>query len=107
MRKLRMTRKKTFVASIMKSYLYVEVEGKGELNIKGTECSRVATFKNGESVTVDITNNETTIIVVFDKNFPNKYHTKYKLSAGEEDVQLYTKARFNPLKGNPFTISEM
>jgi len=44
MRKLRMTRKKTFVASIMKSYLYVEVEGKGELNIKGTECSRVATF---------------------------------------------------------------
>jgi hypothetical protein len=44
------------------------------------------------------------VYVVFDKMFPNKFHSKFYLQAGEEDVELYTYPKYNPFKGNPFGI---
>jgi len=101
-----MTRKKTFVASVMKAYLYVEVSGQGEKVLDGINCNEVAMLKNGKSTTVEIPSDDITIFIVFDKMLPQKYHASYKLAAGDTDVILYTKAHFNPLKGNPFKITE-
>lgn len=105
MRTLTMIRKKTIVASIMKAFLYTEVVGKGELNINGKELVQLAVIKNGKQATVEIPDHELSVFIVFDKTFPNKFHTEYRLPAGTENVTLYTKAHFNPFKGNPFVIT--
>jgi hypothetical protein len=106
MRKLTMIRKKTFVGSIMKAYLYIEAENQGELILDGINCNQVATLKNGQSVTVEIPDHELTVFIVFDKYFPQKFHASFQLDSGDSDLILYTKAHFNPFKGNPFRITE-
>lgn len=105
MRKLTMIRKKTIVASFMKAYLYVEVIGKGELVLDEIDCVHVGTLKNGESITVEIPENNLTVFIVYDKLFPQRFHASYTITAGVSDITLYTKAHFNPFAGNPFRIT--
>ncbi len=106
MRKLTMIRKKTFVASLMSAYLFVEVQGQGEMELRGVQCAQVATIKNGQSATVSIPETAVRIFIVFDKIMPKTFNTVYDLGTGAEDVTLYTKAKYNPFKGNPFVITE-
>ena len=105
MRKLTMTRRKSFVASLMKAYLYVETKGPGELRLNAKDCKLSGVLKNGESVTVEIPEDEVSVFIVFDKFLPQKFNTSYRIPAGGSDLTLYTKAHFNPFKGNPFKIT--
>jgi hypothetical protein len=45
------------------------------------------------------------VFIVFDKLFPQKFKTSYRIPAGNADFTLYTKAHFNPFKGNPHRIT--
>lgn len=104
MRRLTMKRKKSIVASIMKIYLYLEVEGDGDIKLNNIPCVKLATIKNGKEATLEIPENALSVFVVFDRLFPNKFKAQYRLDAGSEDVELFTKPKLNPFKGNPFYI---
>ena len=104
-RKLTLERKKSFIASIMKVYVYVQSSEPCDLKLDDVPLKLIdPPLKNGKSMTIEVPTSDVYIYVVFDKHFPQKYHAKYLLSASEEDVTLFTKPRLNPFKGNPFSI---
>ncbi|NLK17961.1 MAG: hypothetical protein GX304_05565 [Clostridiales bacterium] len=105
MRKLTMIRKKTIVAYFMRAFLFVEVKGQEDLVLNGVSCKLAGTLKNGQSITVEIPEDEVMVFIVFDKLFPQKFKTSYRIPAGNADFTLYTKAHFNPFKGNPHRIT--
>ncbi|BCR35741.1 hypothetical protein [Mariniplasma anaerobium] len=104
-RKVTLERKKSFVASIMKVYVYVQSGEPYDLKLDGVPLRLIdPPLKNGQSITFDVPTYDAYVYVVFDKHFPKKYNAKFLLKAGQESVKLYTKPRLNPFKGNPFSI---
>ncbi|MCK5731389.1 MAG: hypothetical protein KAH13_00070 [Tenericutes bacterium] len=104
MRKLTLKRKRRFVAAIMKIYIYLEVDGQGDLTLDDINCRKVGTLKNGASLNIDVPNKDFHIFVVYDKRFPQKFFTKLRVHSGENDIILNTKAKYDPFRGNPFVI---
>ena len=104
MRKLTFKREKKIVASVMKIYIYVETKETPELVINGIDLKLVDKLKNGKTMEFEVTNEDVHIFVVFDKHFPQRFHAQYLLEKGDSDVELFTKPRYSPLKGNPFYI---
>ncbi|MBN2540330.1 MAG: hypothetical protein JXB08_02275 [Bacilli bacterium] len=106
MRKLTLTRKRSFVASIMKIYIYIQTDEQPELVLQGVPLKLVTTMKNGETSEFEIPNEAVNLFVVFDKHIPNSFHTRTIINPGEAPVVLYTKPKLNPFRGNPFIIYE-
>jgi len=103
MRKLTLKREKSFVASIMKAYIYLQ-SNSGELDLGYARATQVGVLKNSEELTLEIPNEGVYLFVVFDKLLPKKYNTSFWVPEGKDDIALFTKAKFNPFKGNPFMI---
>lgn len=104
-RKVTLERKRSFVASIMKIYVYIQSRESSDLKLDDIDLKLIdPPLKNGKSITFDAPTDEVYVYVVFDKHFPKKFNAKFLIEAGEEDVKLFTKPRLNPYKGNPFTI---
>ena len=68
--------------------------------------SSATAIKNGKSLEVDIPEEDVVLYVVFDKFFPQRFHSKLVLTAGEDDETLFTYATYSPFTGNPFVLSK-
>ena len=102
MRKVFLTRDKSFVGCLGKLNVYVEDQVNSETVIADIPCRKVCRIANGETVSFDIGEEETRVIVIADqlsKNYCNDY---YRISAGTTDVEIGGKCTYNPGAGNPF-----
>ena len=102
MRNLTIKREKSFVASAYRMRVYIEDPASNDLVINGVPCSKLGDLKNGEEKSFIIDNNEAKVFVIGDKlskGFCNEY---YPLPAGEDDIYLTGKNKYNPASGNAF-----
>jgi len=106
MRKLTVIRKKSLVSALLKAYLYIESHDRTDLILNGKKLKEVGVLKNGDSITIEIPEQEITIFIVHDKLAPKISNTSYTIPKGTNDITLYAKPKFNPFKGNPYTITE-
>ena len=107
MRKLTVIRKKSLVSALLKAYLYIESHDRTVLILNGKKLKEVGVLKNGGSITIEIPEQEITIFIVHDKLAPKISNTSYTIPKGTNDITLYAKPKFNPFKGNPYTITEI
>ena len=108
MRKLSITRIKRMVGCAGKMTIFLEDPGNGDWLIKipnsdgeGVEecrCRLAGMLKNGETVSCQISEVATRVIVTADRFFCDCY----LLPAGTEDVALTGRNYLQPSKGNPF-----
>ena len=102
MRNLTIKRVKSFVGCVAKALVYVEDPFSTEIEIRGIPCRKLGELKNGEEKTFQIGNAGVKVFIIadkFSKEFCNEY---YNVLAGEEDVYLSGKNKFNPAVGNAF-----
>ena len=102
MRNLTIKREKSFVGSLAKMKVYIEDPASNEICINDISCRKIGDLKNGEEKTFQIDEQEVKIYVIADKLSKNYCNEFYQLPAGQEDVFLSGKNKFNPANGNAF-----
>lgn len=102
MRNLTIKREKSFVGSLAKMKVYIEDPTSNEICINDISCRKIGDLKNGEEKTYQIDEQEVKIYVIVDKLSKNYCNEFYQLPAGQEDVFLSGKNKFNPANGNAF-----
>lgn len=102
MRNLTIKREKRFVACLMKMQVYVSDPQSTEIYINNMPCRKLGTLKNGEEKTFVIGNEDADIFVIADKLSKNFCNDVYHICAGEEDIFLSGRNRYNPATGNAF-----
>ncbi len=102
MRNLTIKRTKSFVGCLAKIKIYVEDPTSNEICINNTPCRKIGDLKNGEEKTFQICEQEIKVFVIADKLSKNHCNEFYQLSAGQEDVFLSGKNKFNLANGNAF-----
>ena len=102
MRNLTIKREKSFVGSLAKMKVYIEDPTSNEICINDTPCRKLGDLRNGEEKTFQIDEQEVKIYVIADKLSKNYCNEFYQLPAGQEDVFLSGKNKFNPANGNAF-----
>ena len=102
MRNLTIKREKSFVGSLAKMKVYIEDPTSNEICINDISCRKIGDLKNGEEKTFQIDEQEVKIYVIADKLSKNYCNEFYQLSAGQEDVFLSGKNKFNLANGNAF-----
>lgn len=102
MRNLTIKRNKSFVGCLVKMKVYIEDYASGEIMINNTPCRKIGDLKNGEEKTFLIDENETKVFVIFDKLSKEYCNDFYKIPAGQEDIFLSGKNKYNLASGNAF-----
>lgn len=102
MRNLTIKREKSFVASLVKMHVYIEDYTTNDLVINDVPCRKIGDIKNGEEKTFMIDDNPAKVFVIADKLSKNYSNEFYNLPAGNEDIFLSGKNKFNPANGNAF-----
>ena len=102
MRNLTIKREKSFVGSLAKMKVYIEDPTSNEICINDISCRKIGDLKNEEEKTFQIDEQEVKIYVIADKLSKNYCNEFYQLPAGQEDVFLSGKNKFNPANGNAF-----
>ncbi len=105
MRTLTIKREKRFVGCLVKMKVYIEDPAGNELMIQDIPCRKLGELKNGETGTFSIGEEAAKIFVIADKISKNYCNEFYEISAGQEDVFLSGKNRFNPATGNAFRFN--
>ena len=120
MRKLSIKREKSFVGCAAKMQVYIsdfqsnELEmplhtvdtETGEKKVKKISCRKLGEIKNGEEATFEIGNDAAMIFVIADKASKDFCNDCYPIKAGDEDISLSGKNKFNPMVGNAFRIND-
>lgn len=104
MRKLTLTREKSFVGSIGKLKVYIENEA-GELEIQGTKCRYLGELKNGQTAEYLVDNAPAKVYVIADELSKNYCNDFYQLPEGDQDVVLSGVCKLNPGAGNAFRFN--
>lgn len=102
MRNLTIKREKSFVGSLAKMKVYIEDPTSNEMRINDVPCRKIGDLKNGETKTFQIDEQTLKVYVIADKLSKNYCNEFYQLPAGQEDVFLSGKNKFNPANGNAF-----
>ena len=102
MRKVYLTRDKSFVGCAGRLNVYVEDYNASELTIAGIPCRFVCKVKNGETVSFDIGDEAVKVVVIADKLSKDMCNDYYQIPAGVGDVEIGGKCTYNPGAGNPF-----
>ncbi len=102
MRKVYLTRDKSFVGFLGKLNVYIEDHDNSELTISGIPCKKVCQVKNGETVSFDIGDEAVKVIVIADRLSKDLCNDYYQVPAGIGDVEIGGKCTYNPGAGNPF-----
>ena len=102
MRNLTIKRAKSFVACLAKMKVYIEDSLSSELVINGVPCRKLGELKNGEEQTFQIGCESAKVFVIADKLSKNYCNEFYQIPAGEQDVALSGRNKFNPASGNAF-----
>ena len=120
MRKLTIKREKTFVGCAAKMQIYIsdfqsnELEmplhtvdpETGEDKVEKISCRKLGQLKSGEEATFEIGNEAAMIFVIADKASKDFCNDCYPIKAGEEDISLSGKNKFNPMAGNAFRFND-
>lgn len=101
MRNLTIKRTKSFVACLAKMKVYVS-DAAGDTVIDGTACRYLGDLKNGEEKTFQVGCEAQSIYVIAGKTSKGFCSELYELAAGEEDVTLTGRNRFDMTTGNAF-----
>lgn len=104
MRKLTITRKRKFIECATKIDISVQCPS-ALADCKGSDdkyYKNAGILKNGKSLTLDITEEETKIYIT-----SSTMQVAYTIPAGTEDVNLITYAIYDISKGNPFVIEKL
>lgn len=102
MRNLTIKREKSFVGSLAKMKVYIEDPTSNEMRINDVPCRKIGDLKNGETKTFQIDEQTLKVYVIADKLSKDYCNEFYQLPAGQEDVFLSGKNKFNPANGNAF-----
>jgi len=102
MRKLTLNRRKSFVGCAVKLKVYIEDATDNDILIDGVPCRKLGEIKNNEEAVFEIGEQEARVFVIADRITKNYCNDFYRVPAGQEDVALSGKNRFNPFAGNPF-----
>ena len=102
MRNLTIKRTKSFAGCLAKLKVYIEDPFSGEITINGLSCRKLGDLKNGEEKTFSIGEEAARVFVIADKLSKDLWNEFYPLPAGQEDVSLSGKVKYNPATGNPF-----
>ncbi len=105
MRKVYLTREKSFVASLGMLRVLIEDSEYGDVKIDGTSCRVAAYVGNGETVSFDIGNEATKIYVIADKLSKGYCSDYYPVPEGDTDIEISGKCKYNPALGNPFRFN--
>ncbi len=102
MRKLIFKRKWSIIESGSRITLSVECD-EAKCNAKfDDKFFMVMPIKNGETKEIEISENQTLICLQ-----SSTMDAEFVVPAGTSDVTLQAKPKFNPMQGNPFTITEI
>lgn len=102
MRKLTITRTKSFVGCLIDMQVYIETPNTGSIIINGVNCAKLADLKNGETISVNISDNAAKVFVIADSLSKEYCNDFYQLPEGGEDVTLTGRNRFSLLSGNAY-----
>ena len=102
MRKLTITRNKSFAGCAAALKVYIADPTGGEITINNTPARRLGTIKNGETVTFEIENTPQRVFVIAGQMSKSYYSEFYDIGEGDTDVFLTGKCYFGPMSGNPF-----
>ena len=102
MRKLSITRTKSFVGCLVSIKIYVEDAFHNEMMINGVPCRKLGEIKNGQTQTFVIDNDAVKVFAVAGAVSKNYCYDYYPIPAGEADVVLTGKNHYHPGAGNPF-----
>jgi hypothetical protein len=102
MRKLTITRRRTFVGCAGKLKVYVVDNLHNDLDVCGESCRLIGTLKNGETKSFDIDENKGRVYVLFDKASRNWCNDSRPIPEGKDDVALTGICKFNPFAGNAY-----
>lgn len=104
MRRLTITREKSFVGSMGKLKIYIE-DAAGDMNIQGVNCRRLGELKNGQTGEFIVGDEPAKVYVIADNLSKNYCCDFYQLPAGDQDVALSGVCKFNPGTGNAFRFN--
>ena len=104
MRKLTITRKGSIVGYLQKLNVYVADYENGDLDICDISCRKIGEIKNDESATFEIDNDINRVFVIADKGTKDLCNDSIHVAAGDADVYLKGKCKFNPFRLNAFTF---
>lgn len=104
MRTITIKRKKSFVAKVMKMYVYLKSDN-GNIPISGVKYKQIGIIKNGEMLEFEIAENVENILVCWYKS-EDFNPALYEIKPGTDNVTLYAKAKLSPFKGNPVLLSD-
>lgn len=102
MRTITINRKKSFVGSAMKMYVYIFSQD-GNVNIGGMKYKLLGTLRNNGKLEFEISENAEKLHLCYWKS-ENFFPLKYAIPQGTNNIQLNVKAKFNPFKGNPIVL---
>ncbi|MBQ9743974.1 MAG: hypothetical protein IJW19_02515 [Clostridia bacterium] len=102
MRRLSITRTKSFVGCLCKTKIYIEDNTSTDLVIKGVGCRFLGEIKNGATETFEIGEESAKLFAIAGKTSKNYCNELYVLPEGSEDIALTGKHKYNPGAGNPF-----
>ena len=119
MRRLTIKREKSFVGCLGKTQIYISDPTSDELQMPlhtidaetGEEkdekinCRKLGEVKNGEEVTFEIGNESAVIFAIVDKASKDYCNDCYVIEAGDEDISLSGRHKFNPANGNAFRFN--
>jgi len=101
MRNITITRRKSFVGSLMADKIYVRDTENPELTITGVPCRKVGQVKNGKSFTFQLGDEEQQIFMIVDKTSKDYCNASITVPEGTEDVEYTGKHHF-VFGSNPF-----
>lgn len=101
MRNITITRRKSFVGSLMADKIYVRDTENPELTITGVPCRKVGQVKNGKSLTIQVSDEEQQIFLIVDKASKDYCNASITVPEGTKDVEYTGKHHF-VFGSNPF-----
>lgn len=102
MRTLTIKRTKSFVGCLVKLKIYIEDPASGELVINNVPCRKIGEIKNGEEQSFQIGEQAVKVFAIADKLSKDYCNDCYQIPAGQEDIYLSGKCKFNLGNGNAF-----
>jgi hypothetical protein len=87
-RKLILKRKKTYVGSVLKAYVFLG-DGRGEFVIKGVKCTELGFLNNGGRGEYGIPEESVYVFVLNSKKRADDSHFCYQIPRGNKNVELF------------------
>lgn len=102
MRRVYLTREKSFVGCMAKLQVYIEDQARAELELDGIPCRNIGVLANGETIDFAVSEEARHIFVICSPNARNYCGDKILIPAGDTDLELVGRNIYNPGLGNPF-----